>query len=340
MTHIDDRNVSPSFMVTSPVSLVEQFGRRYAIALGLATLVVFPLIVTALGEDFLVGIGIRILIYALAAGSLNLILGYGGMVSLGHAAFLGIGAYATAMLSFHFHDGSALFGFVPGTSDALVCALAAMAAAALFALLTGALALRTSGVHFLMITLAFGQMMYFLFVALKSYGGDDGLRIRRFSEPTGLLNLRDDLTLYYICLAVLLGYFVFTARLINSRFGLVVRGSRESERRMAHFGFDTFRYKLACYTIAGAVAGLAGALLAIHERFVSPDLLHWTKSSELLVIVVLGGIATRIGPLFGAIALIGLESLLSSITADWMVILGPILVAIVLFSQRGLVARE
>jgi branched-chain amino acid transport system permease protein len=313
--------------------------RDFAVLGGALILIAFPLIAQAFGYSFLVSIGGRMLIYALAASSLNLALGYGGMVSLGHAAFLGLGGYTAAILTFHHFDDSLLFGFIPGTNNALIVVMASMLVAALFAAATGALALRTSGVHFLMITLAFGQMIYYLFVALKSYGGDDGLRLRRANEFLGV-SLRDDVTLYYVCLAVLFAYFVLAGRFINSRFGFVVRGSRESERRMAHFGYRTFRYKLVCYTIAGSVAGLAGALLANHERFVSPDLMHWTKSSELLVMVVLGGIATRYGALIGAIVLIGMESLLSSITDHWMFVLGPLLVAIVLFNRRGLAGRE
>jgi branched-chain amino acid transport system permease protein len=186
-----------------------------------------------------------------------------------------------------------------------------------------------------MITLAFGQMVYFFFVALKAYGGDDGLPLDQANQLFGL-NLRDDFVFYYVCLAVLLAYLYGAGRLVNSRFGMVVRGIRESERRMAHLGFSTYRYKLVCYTIAGATAGLAGALLANHERFVSPDMMHWTKSSELLIMVVLGGMGTRFGAVLGAAALIILESVLSAATDNWMFYLGPILVAVILFTQRGI----
>lgn len=322
-------------MAASQFSVVRLARRGLLPGAGLIVLAGFPVVVAALGDGFLVSLASRILIFALAASSLNLALGYGGMVSLGHAAFVGLGAYAAGLLSFHYFDGTLFLGFIPGTNEALIAWIAAAAVAGLFAAATGALALRTSGVNFIMITLAFGQMFYFFFVALKTYGGDDGLTLRRAGQLFGV-SLRDDVTLYYICLALLVAYLFAAARLVHSRFGLVVRGIRENERRMAHLGFPVFRYKLVCYTLAGAVAGVAGALLAEHERFVSPDMMNWTRSSELLIMVVLGGMGTRFGPLLGAIALIGLESLLSAFTENWMFILGPLLVVVILFANRGI----
>ena len=212
---------------------------------------------------------------------------------------------------------------------------AAMLIAGLAALAIGALSLRTTGISFIMITLAFAEMIFFLFVALKTYGGDDCLGFRRRNAIPGL-NPRDDVAFYYVCLALLIVWLLLCRRLIASRFGMALQGIRQNERRMAAIGLSPYRVKLAAFTLAGTGAGLAGALQANLLRFVSPEMLHWTTSGDLLVMVVLGGMGTLYGAVFGAAAFVGLHSALSQYTEHWMIILGPILVAVALLTKRGI----
>lgn len=280
----------------------------------------------------------RILIYALAAVSLDLILGYGGMVSLGHAAFFGIGAYVTGILAFHSVEGTHILSWpiqISGSESALVAWPAAVVLAAFAACVIGAFSLRTSGMHFIMITLAFAQMLYFFFVSLEIYGGDDGLSLFSRNTVPGM-DLSRDTHFYYLCL-LLLGSFLFIAnRLVRSRFGMAILGSRENERRMRALGFSTYRYKLACFIISGAGAGLAGALIANQTEYISPGLMHWTRSAEILVMVLLGGMGTLFGPVLGAATLLLLEEILAIHTEHWMVWLGPFLILVVLFARRGI----
>ena len=308
------------------------------IGAGAALLLLFPLIAEIAGEPYLISLFSRILIYALAAVSLDLILGYGGMVSLGHAAFFGIGAYVTGILAFHSVEGTAILSWpfpISGSENGLIVWPLAVVLSGLAAGIIGALSLRTSGMHFIMITLAFAQMLYYFFVSLEAYGGDDGLSLFSRNTFTGM-NLGNDTHFYYLCL-VLLGLFLFFShRLVHSRFGMVIRGSRENDRRMKALGFPTYRYKLACFIIAGAGAGLAGALIANQTEYVSPGLIHWTRSGEILVMVLLGGMGTLFGPVLGAATLLLLEEILAIYTEHWMVYLGPFLMVVVLFARRGI----
>jgi branched-chain amino acid transport system permease protein len=291
-----------------------------------------------LEATFYIGLFSRILIYALAAVSLDLILGYGGMVSFGHAAFFGAGAYVVGILAFHGIEGSAVINWpfvIMGTDNALISWSVAAVASAGLAFVIGAISLRTSGVYFIMITLAFAQMMYFFFTSLEFYGGDDGLSLFTRSR-LGHMDLSNDAAFYYTCLGLLIGFLLFSRRLVNSRFGMVIRGCKENERRMGALGFPTYRYKLVCFVIAGAGAGLAGALMANQTEFVSPSLLHWTVSGDILVMVILGGVGTLVGPVFGATVFLLLEEFLSRYTEHWMLFLGPILIFVVLFARRGL----
>jgi branched-chain amino acid transport system permease protein len=287
-------------------------------------LALLPVYTTATGNLFLLTLFTRIVILAIAATSLNLIMGYGGMVSFGHAVFIGIGGYVVGMLA----KEGVYSGFVQWPLALIVSAL--------FALAVGALSLRTRGVYFIMITLAFAQMVYYVSVGLDRYGGDDGLTIYRRSEFAGLVNLSNKTLFYYLCLLVLVGTIYLTWRLVNSRFGLVIQGARSNDRRMRAIGFPTFRYRLACFVIAGTICGLAGVLLANHSDFVSPALMHWTRSGDLIVMVVLGGMASSFGPLIGAVALLVLEEALSGITEYWQIILGPLLLLVVLFARGGI----
>src|SRR5688572_25142489 len=296
---------------------------------------VFPFVAKAIGDPSLIGLAIRITIYAIAAASLNLILGYGGMISFGHAAYFGIGGYVVGILYHHFVDGEPFLGLIPGTNQFLITIPAAIIVSGLIALVLGALSLRTSGVPFIMITLAFAQMLFFLFLSLKAYGGDDGLIVRRRNLLFNL-NMADDTTFYYLTVAIAVIYFIGFARLVRSPFGLTLGGIRQNERRMAAIGVSTYQYKLVAFVIAGMGAGLAGALMANYSNFVSPDMLHWTKSGDLMIMIIIGGTGTLLGPVLGAAVLIGLETFLTSWTEHWKFILGPILIVIVLFSSGGL----
>jgi branched-chain amino acid transport system permease protein len=306
------------------------------VALALCALLL-PWAANKVGDPALISLATRIVVYAIAAASLNLILGYGGLVSFGHAAYFGVGAYAVGMLYFHFSAGEPFLGFIPGTNQFLITLPVAVAASAIFALVLGALSLRTAGLQFIMITLAFAQMVFFLFVSLKYYGGDDGLIVRHRNVLFNL-DMADDTTFYFVCVAAAAVYFFLFWRLVESRFGLVLGGIRQNERRLAAIGISTYSYKLAAFVIAGAGAGLAGALMANFAKFVSPDLLHWSQSGELMVMVILGGGATLFGPLIGAGILIGLETVLTGWTEHWQVLLGPVLIFVALFTREGVLS--
>lgn len=313
--------------------------RLLGLGLALAFVYAVPAIAAAADAPFWVGIASRVLIFALAAVSLDLVLGYGGMISFGHAAFVGVGAYMVAILAHHAESESPILAWpvvIPGTGSALLAWPAAAAASALCAFLVGLVSLRTAGVYFIMITLAFAQMIYFFFVSLDRYGGDDGLALdaRSFVGP---LDLDDPVTFYYAVATILVLVLAFCRRLVRSRFGMVVQGAGENDRRMQALGHPTYRYRLACFTISGAIAGLAGALLANQTEFVSPAFLHWSRSGELLVMVILGGVGTLFGPVLGAAAFLLIEDLLSGYTQHWMIVFGPLLVLIVLFAKRGLI---
>jgi branched-chain amino acid transport system permease protein len=298
-------------------------------------LALMPILTDVLGQPSFLSLMTRVLIYGIAAASLNLVLGYGGMVSFGHAAFFGIGGYVVAILYQNHADGTLFWGLVPGTDQMLITLPLALLVAGASAALIGALALRTGGVQFIMITLAFAQMIFFLFVSLKTYGGEDGIIIRR-TNALPFLNMRDKATLYWVVLVVAILFFAGLRRVVNSSFGAVLAGIRQNERRMAALGIPAFRYKLYAFVLSGMGAGLAGALMANVMRFASPDMLHWMKSGELMVMVILGGVGTLLGPFLGAGVLLVLESLLSSWTEHWQLALGLILLVVVLGTKGGL----
>jgi branched-chain amino acid transport system permease protein len=289
-----------------------------------AILALIPLYARLTGDTFVLTLFIRVLILAIGAVSLNLIIGYGGMVSFGHAAYLGIGGYAVGILA------------KEGIASGLVQWPVAIAASALFALVVGALSLRTRGVYFIMITLAFAQMIYFVAIGLDRYGGDDGLTIYKRSQFGGVFDLNNKTLFYYLCFALLLASIYLVSRLINSRFGLAIRGARSNDRRMRAIGFPTFRYRLVCFVIAGALCGLAGALLANHTNFISPAMMHWTRSGDLIVMVVLGGLGSLFGPLIGAVTFLLLEEALSRVTQYPDLILGPVLLLVAIYVHGGI----
>ena len=305
--------------------------RGLATALLLVLFAALPLLTQAFDQRYLLSIGTRIVIWSIAAVSLNMILGYGGLVSFGHAAFFGIGGYAVGILS------------ASGVPDGWVQWPVAILAAAAWAALIGALSLRTRGVYFIMITLAFAQLVYYVAASLEVYGGDDGLNIGR-SRFSGLIDLRDKASFYWLCFALLVATLWFCSRFAVSRFGFVLRGARSNDQRMTALGFPVFQYRLAALVISGAFGGLAGVLLANEGAYVSPAMMSWVKSGDLIVIVVLGGMGTLFGPVYGAIAFFVLEESLKPLMdlvhkgwgEYWQIVFGPMLVLVALYAKGGI----
>lgn len=287
----------------------------------LGLLLAFPPIAAATGLEFYQGLLTKIMIFALAASSLNLILGYGGMVSFGHAAYFGLGAYTVAIL------------MREGVTSGWVIWAVAVGLSALLALLIGAISLRTRGIYFIMITLAFAQMIYYLVVSFKQYGGEDGLRARR--PEFGLFELNDT-TLYYLTLGVLLAALYLLYRLVHSRFGRVLQAIRENEARALALGYPVFHFQLAAFVLAGALAGLAGVLMAHYTQYASPNLLAWQQSGHLMMMVILGGVGQFWGGVLGALVLSLVEEILQDLTIHWQLGVGLILLLIVLFAPKGL----
>ncbi|HEX9182378.1 MAG TPA: branched-chain amino acid ABC transporter permease [Burkholderiales bacterium] len=300
--------------------------RARTLILGVCVLLLLlvPLLATWIGQTYYIDLVRRVMIFAIAAVSLNLILGYGGLVSFGHAAYLGVGGYSVGILAFYgIHNGWLQWGV-------------AILASALVALAIGAISVRTRGIYFIMITLAFTQMLYYLGISVEEYGGDDGMRLKVKSQFSGLVDLADPVTFYYVVLVLLLSCMYFVHRLVGSRFGMVLRAAKSNEARSRAIGFSPYPYHLAAFVIAGAMCGLAGALLANHTAYIAPAFMDWTRSGEIMFMVILGGMATTPGPALGAFALLVVEDLLAGWTQHWQVILGPLLVLCVLFFKRGL----
>ncbi|WP_426175413.1 branched-chain amino acid ABC transporter permease [Massilia sp. TWR1-2-2] len=289
----------------------------------LVALVAFPLLANHFGQEFYVGMASRLMIFALAATSLNLLLGFGGMVSMGHAAYLGAGAYTVGILMHH------------GVLSAWVSWPVAVIVGAVLAFLIGLVSLRTKGVYFIMITLAFAQMIYFIFVGLKEYGGEDGLSMPQRSA-TGVLDLATDVNFYYVVLTLTGISMYLVYRLVNSHFGRVLQAIKQNEVRMEAVGYSVMRYKLVCFVITGALASLAGALLANQNMMVSPSLVHWTQSGSLMVMVILGGTGFFFGGAIGAVVMLMLEEILSAYTIHWQIIVGAVLLGVVLLLPHGL----
>jgi branched-chain amino acid transport system permease protein len=299
-------------------------GRRiFFWSIAILVLVALPPLAAALGEPFYVDLVRRIMILAIAAVSLNLILGYGGLVSFGHAAYLGIGAYAVGILAFY------------GVTNGWVQLAAALGASALVAAAIGSISIRTSGIYFIMITLAFTQMLYYLGISIAEFGGDDGMRLRARSKFP-FIDLADPTVFYYVALALLLLSVFLVHKIVNSRFGMVLRASKSNEARSRALGFSPYPYRLAAFVIAGAMCGVAGALYANHTNYLTPGFMSWQQSGELMFMVILGGMASTPGPVLGAFALLLVEELLKGWTEHWQVILGPLLVLSVVFFKRGL----
>jgi branched-chain amino acid transport system permease protein len=287
-------------------------------------LAAIPLLGLVMRDGYLLSLFSRVIVFAIAALALDLILGYGALVSFGHAAFIGIGAYAMGILSSH------------GFDDAAVALPVAVLASGLFALVTGAISLRTKGVYFIMITLAFGQMAFYTAASLRAYGGDDGLTIATRSLVFGSKALENDRVLYYAVLATLIALYLLCRALVASRFGRVIRAAKDNPQRVAAIGFNAYPYQLTAYVMAGMIAGVSGFLLANLTEFVSPAYMSWQRSGELIVMVILGGMGSLHGAIIGAAAFLLLEEWLSGLTEHWKVIFGPFLVLVVLFARGGI----
>jgi branched-chain amino acid transport system permease protein len=295
--------------------------------LPLALFILFALVPLAASfgpKSFILALVTRIMVLGIAAMSLDLLIGYGAMISFGHAACVGIGAYSVGILSSH------------GIDDVFIQLGVALMVSCLFALLTGAISLRTKGVYFIMITLAFGQMLFFLATSLAAYGGDDGLTLASRSLVFGTKILKNDMVLYYVVFGFMLGVYLLLRAVVASRFGRVLRGIAENPVRMQAIGFAPFRYQLTAYVLAGMIAGLAGCLLANQAEFVSPAYATWQRSGDLIFIIVLGGLGTLHGALIGAAVFSLLAEFLSGFTEHWAMIFGPVLILVVLFARGGL----
>ncbi|BEV16967.1 branched-chain amino acid ABC transporter permease [Herbaspirillum sp. DW155] len=297
--------------------------QRLFVPLLLVLAVLLPLLAQASGMEYYIGVLTRILIFAMVAASLNFILGYGGMVSFGHAVFFGLGAYVTAIASFH------------GVTSAWLIWLLAALVTALVGLVIGLIALRTRAVYFIMITMALAQLFYYFFVGFRYYGGDDGLQVT--ARPLlGLgLDMSGDNAFYWVVLAWLMASLVLLQRLLSSRFGLALNAIRQNERRAQAIGYPALRYKLAAFVIAAVIAGLAGSLIGMSNLFASPKLLHWSQSGILLVMVALGGVGYFYGGLLGAAAFLLLEEVLSTHFEYWQIYVGLILLLVIMVAPRG-----
>jgi branched-chain amino acid transport system permease protein len=298
-------------------------------------LLAVPLAAHALDEPFYVALATRIVILALAAAGLNLALGFGGLVSFGHAAFFGIGGYVAGIFAAHAFDAEPLFG-LPASDQIPVVWLAAVLLCSLVAFPIGAISLRTSGVYFIMITLAFAQMVYYFAISWPAYGGEDGLSITIRNGFPGI-NTADPLGFFLVCYVMLMVSLALMWRIRDSRFGAALQAAKQNEVRVAAVGIQPLQIRLAAFVISAAITGLAGVLFANLNRFVSPSMMSWQMSGELIVLIILGGTGRLFGPVAGAAVYVLLEFALGGITERWQLFLGFILLGVVLFARGGIV---
>jgi len=297
------------------------------------------LIALSLDEPFIITLATKVAIFALAGVGLNIALGLGGLVSLGHAAFFGIGGYAMGILASHAQSYAPLMEapfLIEGTKSMPVIWLVAIVTSSLAALAIGALSLRTTGVYFIMITLAFGQMLYYFAISWPAYGGEDGLSIYVRNGFPGL-NTLDPIQFFGLCFAVLAVVLLGAGRLAASPFGLALQAARQNPERVETVGLSSFRLRLVAFVISGAVTGLAGAMFADLNRFVSPTMFSWQMSGEIMIFVILGGVGRLFGPVAGAALFILLEHVLGGISDYWLIYLGGLLLLVVLFARGGLI---
>lgn len=307
------------------------------IFLGLCFLCV-PVLAHVMGTNYIITLATRIVILALVALSLDILVGWAGLVSFGHAAFFGLGGYVVGIIAAQQSDCAPLFG-VFDTQEALIIWPLAMLVCAALALVIGLLSLRARGVYFIMLTLAFAQMLYYFFVALKIYGGDDGLALSSRNLVAGF-KVTDPRHYYFLCLGLLGAVWVLLSRIKHSRFGVVLHGAKASERRVAAIGVDVMPYHLFAFVLSAALAGLGGALWVNLGRFVAPDMLSWMRSGDFLVMVILGGSGTMLGPVVGAALYMVLETQLAACSEYWQIIFGPMVIAVALFLPQGVCAYK
>lgn len=300
-----------------------------------ALLLAVPFAANAFGQPFYITLATRIAILALAATGLNLALGLGGLISFGHAAFFGIGGYAAGILASHSFSGDPLLFGLSGTNQMWIIWIVAVAVAGLVGLAIGAISLRTSGVYFIMITLAFAQMVYYFAISWPAYGGEDGLSMAVRNELPGVMTMRP-LNYFLICYVMLLAVIGLFALIRASRFGAALQSSRQNDVRVATVGINPYRIRLTAFAISAMITSLAGALFADLNRFVSPSMLSWHMSGELIVLIILGGTGRLFGPLAGAALYVVFEYALGGLTERWQFFLGLILLGVVLFARGGL----
>ena len=295
-----------------------------------------PLWALMAGEPFIISLATRVAILALAAVGLNIALGLGGMVSFGHALYFGIGGYCAGILAHHAFSGTPVAFGLSGTNQMLVIWAVAMALSGLVAAVVGALSLRTSGIFFIMITLAFAQMGFFFTLSWPAYGGEDGLPIFVRNQFPGVNTMRP-WELFLLTFAVLLVALGLFAMLRASRFGAALMAIRQNPDRAAAVGISPFGVKLTAFVISGMLTGLAGAMMADLSRFTSPAMMAWTMSGELIVIIILGGVGRLCAPVLGAAILVGFETLFGGWTEHWQLWLGLVLLGVVLFARGGVI---
>ena len=312
---------------------------RHINFLTLGLLVMIPLWAYGVDEPFTITLMTRAVIFALAAVGLNLILGIGGFVSFGHAAFFGIGGYVMGILAWHAQNYSPLMEWpllIEGTKSMPIIWVLSIVLSALLAFLIGIVSLKTSGVYFIMITLAFAQMMYYFSISWSAYGGEDGMSIYVRNVFPGL-NTLDPIQFYSLCFVILLAALWLVSCLVKSPFGLALNAARQCPLRVQSVGLNLHNLQLLAFVISGAITGLAGALFADLNRFVSPNMFSWQLSGEFIVFIIIGGVGRLFGPVIGALVFVGLEHFLGGISDYWHIYLGIILLLIVLFSKTGVI---
>ncbi len=302
-------------------------------------LLAIPIAGLVLDEPYYITLATKVTILAIAGVGLNLALGYGGLISFGHAAFFGVGGYVAGIIASHALNYDPILEWpflIEGTTQMLILWPLAIVISAFFALIIGLLSLRTNGVYFIMITLAFAQMIYYFAISWPSYGGEDGLSVYLRSSFPGL-NTMDGLTFFGICFVWLMFAVWLSSRMTNSGFGLALQASKQNAVRVAAVGIKPFKVQLIAFVLSGAITGLAGALYTDLNRFVSPSVLSWHTSGEIMIFVILGGVARLYGPLVGAAVFIVLEQTLGGVTENWQFWLGLILIIVVLFARGGVI---
>lgn len=310
---------------------------KVAVFLVLLVLALLPYGAEQLDNSYLISVATRFLIYAIAAVSLDLVLGYGAMVSFGHAMFFAMGGYAVGIIAHHHSMMDPIFGW-DGTNSALILWPIALLLCALLGAIVGFFVLRTRGVQFIMVTLAFAQLLYFVLIALQPYGGDEGLFMyERNTLPW--LDLEDRTQFYYVCLIALVLWVFICVSIVRSKFGLVLQAIRQSERRVQSLGASPKSYQLVAFIWSAVGTGLAGILWANYAGLVTPDMASWMKSGEFLAMVILGGLGTLYGAIGGVIVFLGLERILTTWTEHWMLVMGPILILVALYAKQGLFGR-